>query len=149
MRLSENREVVPRLDFIDGLDALYSATAGGMASVPTALALVFAGLVASGAGAGTFPDARSQPPAEWKGPVFRLSQDYPKTLPFPEALAFFDIDFKREPAAYLHAVLAYVLEGNLTSGKPNAPWAIQDNPVRTWYHAPWMHSSAAGSSSMA
>ncbi len=108
------------------------------------LALVFAGLVVSSAGAGTFPDARSQPPAEWKGPVFRLSQDYPKTLPFPEALAFFDIDFKREPAAYLHAVLAYVLEGNLTSGKPNAPWAIQDNPVRTWYHAPWMHYGERG-----
>jgi len=108
------------------------------------LAAALAGLMASSAAAGTFPDARSAPPADWTGPVFRLSQDYPKTLPLPEAQSFLDIDFKHEPAAYLNAVLAYVLDGNLTPGKPNAPWAIQDNPVRKWYHAPWMHYGPRG-----
>jgi hypothetical protein len=83
-----------------------------------------------------FPDARDNPPANWTGPVFHLSQNYPTALPTPEQYPWKQIDFKTLPMDYLHAVLAYCLEGNVT---PSGDFDINQNPVRHWYHAPWMH----------
>ncbi|HEX7175026.1 MAG TPA: hypothetical protein VF240_07070 [Pyrinomonadaceae bacterium] len=83
-----------------------------------------------------FPDARDNPPASWTGPVFRLSQNYPTTMPSPETYPWKAIDFKTKPMEYLRAVLAYCLEGNITS---SGDFDINQNTTRKWYHAPWMH----------
>lgn len=81
-----------------------------------------------------FPDARDAPPAGWTGPVFRMSQDYPTTSPTPETFPWKSISFKTRPNEYLRAVLDYALEGNV-----GVDFVLQDNPVRKWYHVPWMH----------
>ena len=92
-----------------------------------------------------FPDAHNTPPAGWTGPVFTLSQNYPTVLPALEpasALRWMQFDFKNPAQAspYLQAVLDYCLEGN----KENTFADVSQNPVRTWYHAPWLHSGASG-----
>jgi hypothetical protein len=75
-------------------------------------------------------------PSDWTGPVFQLSTDYPTTLPAdPKPWKAFD--FKTQPKEYLQAVLAYALEGNEA-----VQWKVQDNPVRKWYHAPGLLSTA-------
>ena len=91
------------------------------------------------------------PPADWKGPVFRLSDDYP-TAPVDESAsqpwrasrfdALFDSstdpDVKSELAAeYSWAVMRYVQEGNLSGGDVEDDWNVCDNPVRGWYHIPF------------
>jgi hypothetical protein len=48
-------------------------------------------------------------------------------------------DFRTEPDAYMFAVLGYVLEG-----QNRKTWRVQDNPVRRWYHVPWMHTGKIG-----
>src|SRR3712207_4293871 len=49
------------------------------------------------------------PPVDYKGRVFKLSQDYPTELPPKEAYPWLKIDFKDggpvDPAAYLQALL--------------------------------------------
>lgn len=86
-----------------------------------------------------FPDAHDPPPAGWSGPVFRLKQDYPQTLPAMGSRPWTAFDFRDQPNDYLKAVLAYALEGN-----KEVDFTVQDNPTRGWYHAPWMHAGAAG-----
>ena len=48
-------------------------------------------------------DPRPRRAVGWEGPVFKLSQDYPQSLPLPEDLPFLEIDFKKEPEAYLQS----------------------------------------------
>ena len=67
-------------------------------------------------------------------PGFRLKVDFPTTLPAPENYPWLNIDFRKQPAQYLPAVLAYSLEGNTA-----VDWRIHENTMRGWYHAPWMH----------
>lgn len=86
-----------------------------------------------------FPDAHEAPPAGWKGPVFKLRQDYPTTAPPKEALPWDAIDPKTDGIAYARAVLKYVYEGNIA-----VDWQVEKNKIRNWYHAPWMHSGNAG-----
>jgi hypothetical protein len=81
-----------------------------------------------------FPDAHDKPMQERQGPVFRLSQDYPVTLPTGGVAPWAGIDFKKNPKDYLQAVLSYAYEGNVTND-----WYAEKNTVRRWYHAPWMH----------
>lgn len=81
-----------------------------------------------------FPDASIPPPKEWTGRVFRLSQDYPTSVTPEKNLPWLKYDYKTQPTAYLMAVYSYILEGNI-----EANWVIQENKVRKWYHAPWMH----------
>src|SRR5882724_6665402 len=52
---------------------------------------------------GKFPDAHEKAVPEWKGPVFRLSQDYPTELPPPERHPWLAIDFKTQPLEYMLA----------------------------------------------
>jgi len=110
-----------------------------------AFLLCFAALVFSMRGIGTvaretpppvfnFPSARDTPPPGWTGPVFQLSQDYPLTAPTAGTKPWKAFDFKTQPMEYLKAVLAYGLEGNI-----EADFEGQNNTVRKWYHAPWMH----------
>ncbi|RDS81428.1 hypothetical protein [Dyella psychrodurans] len=95
--------------------------------------------------AGTFPDYGYQPPDSYKGPIFQLSQDYPKTLPKEPLPAFFRLlppkltnDFEQW-RPYVDAVKKYCLEGNVESD-----WYVQKNTVRKWYHAPWQHYGPLG-----
>ena len=77
------------------------------------------------------------PQADYNGRVFKLSQDYPTKLPPKEAYPWLKIAFKNggpvDPKAYLRAMLAYGLEGNI-----GVDFYVQDNKVRKWYEMPWM-----------
>src|SRR5436309_12148942 len=89
-------------------------------------------------GQAAFPDAHNPPPAGWIGPVFKLSQNYPATLPAQEPVAqrpWTQFDFKNPAQAqqYLQAVLSYCLEGNTANNFAD----VSQNSVRKWYHAPW------------
>lgn len=86
-----------------------------------------------------FPNAHGLPPLGWTGPVFKLSQDYPNKAPSPEQYPWSTINFKTDPERYIKAVLGYVYEGNI-----EVDWQLQKNPIRTWYHAPWMHWGSKG-----
>src|SRR5256885_6445541 len=93
--------------------------------------------------AGTFPDSHDQVPKTWHGTVFRLSQQFPaadpsKAVPAP-TYPWQAYDFRTQPAQYIKSVYDYVQEGNR-----EIDWAVQDNAVRRWYHAPWMHYGDKG-----
>src|SRR5665213_1275966 len=57
------------------------------------------------------------PAPDYKGRVFKLSQNYPTQLPPKESYPWEKIAFKNggpvDPEAYLQALLAYGLEGNI------------------------------------
>lgn len=82
-------------------------------------------------------DQGGGPAADYKGRVFKLSQDYPAELPAKEAYPWLKIDFKNggpvDPKAYLQALLDYGLEGNI-----DVDFYVQDNKIRKWYGVPWM-----------
>jgi hypothetical protein len=77
------------------------------------------------------------PSPDYKGKIFKLSQDYPTQLPPKENYPWLKIDFKDggpvDPKAYLQALLDYGLEGNV-----DVDFYVQDNKVRKWYGMPWM-----------
>jgi hypothetical protein len=83
-----------------------------------------------------FPNAHDEAPEGWTGPKFRLSQSYPTRKPGPGAAPWRQIDFRTDALGYLRAVLDYSLQGNVA-----VDFAGQDNRVRKWYHAPWLHAS--------
>jgi hypothetical protein len=90
-------------------------------------------------------------PQGWKGPVFKIKNDYPTVttqgipaLPLPDmsgnvTAPWLNFDFKTQPLEYAACVLEYCWEGN-----KSVDFVVQDNTVRSWYHAPWMHASANG-----
>ncbi len=91
---------------------------------------------------GTFKDYYLQsqggdPSPDYKGRIFKLSQDYPTELPPKEAYPWLKIPFKDggpvDPKAYLQALLDYGLEGNI-----DVDFYVHDNKARKWYGAPWM-----------
>ncbi len=76
-------------------------------------------------------------------PIFRLKTDFPEGKP-PSTLPDFmkKIDFKEGPREYLLAARQYSLEGNLPAfGGGKVAWDPFANPVRPWYHIPWLHPS--------
>lgn len=83
-------------------------------------------------------------PKDHGGPVFRLSQDYPKDLPGQASLpGFFKPELSEEQfrqfykenwREYLMAVRDYCFEGN-----HEVDWNVALNAKRTWYHMPWQH----------
>ena len=77
------------------------------------------------------------PTADYKGRVYKLSQDYPSQLPPKEAYPWLKIEFRNggpvDPRAYLQALLEYGLEGNIP-----VDFRVEDNKVRKWYGMPWM-----------
>ncbi len=81
-----------------------------------------------------FPDAHDLPPAGWNGPVFKLSQDYPDTMPAADVRPWEKFDPRTQYLEYLKSVLAYGYEGNI-----EVDFVVQNNAVRKWYHAPWLH----------
>ncbi|ROU05548.1 hypothetical protein [Lysobacter enzymogenes] len=80
-----------------------------------------------------YPPPPGTPPAQ----VFQLSQDYPKDY-VRQTFPWETIDFKAFPNEYLRAVLNYCLEGNV-----DVDFRVQDNRVRKWYHAPWLHDDGS------
>ena len=91
---------------------------------------------------GTFKDYYLQgrggdPSADYKGRVYKLSQDYPTNCRRRKPIPGCKIDFKNggpvDPKAYLQALLDYGLEGNI-----DVDFYVQDNKVRKWYGMPWM-----------
>lgn len=98
---------------------------------------------------GTFPNFHDEgkegtPPEGYDGPLFELSQDYPNELPPMEQYPWIDIDISTlgtdvGSIRYLNALLSYALEGNVQSG-----WNVQDNPIRDWFHTPWLDASLDG-----
>src|SRR5436305_13207103 len=60
----------------------------------------------------------------YSGPVFHLSQDYPKTLP-TELPGFLKMDYHQDWKAYMMAIRSYVFEGNL-----EVDWRVHENKVR-------------------
>jgi hypothetical protein len=89
-----------------------------------------------------FPDARNPPPQGWTGPVFKLSQNYPQSLPGISNPPWLQFDFTNPTQApqYLNAVLNYCLQGNTADNFAD----VSQNRVRKWYHAPWLHVGASG-----
>lgn len=85
-----------------------------------------------------FPDAHEISPVNWKGKIFKLSQNYP-TLLTTENLPWKSIDFKSKPIDYLMAVRQYAYEGNVEND-----WNLENNYIRKWFHAPWMHAGPFG-----
>ncbi len=88
---------------------------------------------------GKFASSREIAPADYKGPVFELSQDFPKTLPPEENYPWLKYDFKTQMPEYMQAVLDYIMEGN-----QEVNFAGQKNESRKWYHAPWLHYGVSG-----
>lgn len=76
---------------------------------------------------------------------FHLSQSYPDHYPTSDYpwldQAIGDLTTDEDAAAYMDRVKRYALEGNTD---PAVDWAVQDNPIRTWYHVPWLDASLAG-----
>ncbi|AZC18465.1 hypothetical protein [Pseudomonas sp. CMR5c] len=69
-------------------------------------------------------------------PCFAISNQYPTSPPAPATdFPWSHTDYKTDPAKYMAQVLAYVVEGNT-----GVDWELQKNPIRRWYHAPWMHA---------
>lgn len=88
-----------------------------------------------------FPSySEGHPPPTGTDPsqIFSLSQDYPQTLP-TDITPWTAIDFIGNPQGYAQSVLQYSLEGNIA-----VDFKGQNNSVRKWYHAPWLHSGENG-----
>ncbi|KAG8916776.1 hypothetical protein FRC00_014405, partial [Tulasnella sp. 408] len=92
-------------------------------------------------------------PQGWSGPVWKIKNDYPQPftasaasgydgLPLPDVpveAPWTQIDFTQNPLEYAMLVKEYCWEGN----RP-VDFVVQENTVRPWFHAPWMHASANG-----
>jgi hypothetical protein len=113
-----------------------------------ALSAAIAGLVAFTAvsAIAAFKDAHDQPPAGWTGHVFRLSQDYPTSLPQAGSHPWTQFDFKNptEAPKYMQAVLDYCLAGNSAANAEDNFADVGHNSVRKWYHAPWLDAGPKG-----
>ncbi len=71
--------------------------------------------------------------------VFALSQEYPSAYSPGAPGPWTSINFQTNPAGYATAVLNYCLEGNTS-----IDFKVQNNTVRKWYHAPWLHYGENG-----
>lgn len=101
-----------------------------------------------------FPDLAGEfePPSWWKTlnksdarkfSIFQLSQDFPVELSDQSCddgfRAWENLDFKTASKEYMTEILKYAFEGNL-----EIDWRVEENAVRKWAHAPWMHAGKYG-----
>jgi hypothetical protein len=102
------------------------------------LAIAASLVLAPGAPAQNFVASRDAPvPGQPKWiPSFAFPQSSP---PASDPKPWLAIDPFTSPEGYAKAVLAYFMEGQNTSS-----WRVQNNPVRKWYHMPWMHLGSLG-----
>lgn len=88
---------------------------------------------------GTFPDyivPASLFPANYQGPWFQLSQNYPSQAE-PETFPWQSIDFrksKQQADAYLFALRDYAFDGMI-----EADFRPEKNTKRAWFHVPLMN----------
>ena len=96
-----------------------------------------------------FRSAVNPPSADWQGPVFELSYDYPDSLPaYCEAggpWKSVDVDFTAATPTweggwdeYMEAILEYFSEGQDPQLDHNVGWQVSPNGTPRWYHVPWM-----------
>lgn len=102
------------------------------------LALAFAPPALAGGGLADRLDRIETAPAGWRGPVFAPRFDYPAS-PTADVYAWQAISFRKAPERYLQALLAYAL-----SGQDREHWRLAANPLRGWYHVPWLGRDANG-----
>src|SRR3954469_6059692 len=91
---------------------------------------------ASVAFATNWPSLDYSPPEGWNGPVFKLSQDYPPSLPAPEppsVAKWVSIDPRTNSKGYLQAVLDYCYDG-----LEQVDFVPQSSHGRKWFHVPFM-----------
>lgn len=91
-----------------------------------------------------FPDFKAMPPpSEHQGPVFALSDTYPREAPEidRDVQRILSIDFEENPTEYAMAVRDYVFAGNIVgNGDVSQDFVLQRNAIgRPWYHVPWQH----------
>jgi len=90
-----------------------------------------------------FPNANPlfiPPAAIYGGPLFVLSQDYPRQMPGPQSRpAFLSSDFKADWKAYMMKVRDYCFEGNT-----DVDFRVEHNKVRAWFHMPWQDYGPSG-----
>lgn len=88
-----------------------------------------------------FPNANPNfipPPSIYSGPLFVLSQDYPKQMPTARP-DFLSMNFKADWKAYMMKVRDYCFEGNT-----DVDFRVEHNTVRNWYHIPWQDYGPQG-----
>src|ERR1700722_18597574 len=95
--------------------------------------LTITSLIATSLTGASFPDSAVALTPNWSGPVFHLSQNYPQAVR-TETYPWTKIDPVKVPELILNTVLRYCLEGNVETD-----WVLQENKVRLWVHAPWLH----------
>jgi hypothetical protein len=93
-----------------------------------------------------FRDSTDAAPPGWNGPVFKLSREYPRTMPSCEApwlkrnVSFDEPNPQWSPEwqAYVQDIVNYVKEGQ-NADLPNDPgWKVAVNGQTRWFHVPWM-----------
>ena len=101
-----------------------------------------------------YQNAVGKPPADWKGPVFELSHNYPKDNPgkCPKDVctwlsipADFNDTSDGKPGKwgppwsdYLKSVKDYVSKGQTTDLDNAAGWSVEVDGKTQWFHVPWM-----------
>ena len=83
-----------------------------------------------------FADHDGEIPSSGKydGPLFKLSQDYPDSVPRLDEHPWLAVDPMRVPDAYQMTIRDYFLAGMV-----EADFRVEENRIREWYHVPWMH----------
>ena len=88
----------------------------------------------------SFPSYSQNFPVPIKhGKLFALAQEYPDTFDVNEYHPWTSIDFKTDYKGYMNTILRYCLDGNV-----DVDFRVQDNKVRKWYNAPWLHYGLNG-----
>ena len=109
-----------------------------------------------------FRDALEEPPADWTGPVFALSHDYPNAYPgdcpkdvctWLDLPVDFSVKFDAPPPSwddeiwneYIQQILEYVKEGQDPQLADAAGFRTEVNGATRWFHVPWMaYDATAG-----
>lgn len=85
----------------------------------------------------------------YHGRLFKLSQEYPEQLPSLDKplKKILHTDFKKNWKSYALQVRDYVLAGNIPPlvKSNDEAFFVEDNPVRHWFHPPWLHWGGDGS----
>lgn len=85
-----------------------------------------------------------EPPAGWTGPVFKLSDNYPKTTPgCPSPWLKRKVDFNSGRwnaawEAYVRDIVNYVKEGQDANLGDEHGWRTDVKGSPRWFHVPWM-----------
>lgn len=86
----------------------------------------------------TFISSCDKTPSNYLGRAFKLKTDYPSNLNNVEK-PWEKVSFQKKAKKYADAVLLYIYQGNISSD-----FYLEQNTVRNWYHAPWMHYGTLG-----